>query len=323
MDFVPEISYQEAHQEIGEVVSAWLSVQMEELGLGVDDKQASKVLEDWVARTQTFLDPLIAAFELESYYFFEVPCYLKYPDSATNGNSLCYQPEGGCQCGNRWTQNSVTLMAGLPQVTIQNADAMHSVQQIPPPPFPAINNTCSSPNPLCVLETDTVTQNIYNANITTDDPLYPLGAIEMRTEMKSRQALQEAAGVLNPDFNITDSDTQCEEINQWTFDWALSSAGERSATRFNQLGQRLLFGLDVVVSEEYSWINSPMTYTSTTLDQEEVILINSTAWAVSTSFEPANSAGVHYCKVLSPAWAMEWIYVDSLRLNDSLQSQVS
>lgn len=30
--------------------------------------------------------------------------------------------------------------------------------------------------------------------------------------------------------------------------------------------------------------------------------------------------GVHYCKLLSPARAMEWIYVDGLRYYNSMKS---
>ncbi len=34
-----------------------------------------------------------------------------------------------------------------------------------------------------------------------------------------------------------------------------------------------------------------------------------------------DSAGFHYCKLLSPARIMEWIYVDGLRRNDRASDQ--
>ena len=56
------------------------------------------------------------------------------------------------------------------------------------------------------------------------------------------------------------------------------------------------------------------------LDGEKVIMVNSTALTTSVDYPQKNSEGMHYCKVLSPAYAIEWIYVDGLRMNDSLSS---
>lgn len=33
----------------------------------------------------------------------------------------------------------------------------------------------------------------------------------------------------------------------------------------------------------------------------------------------SSAAGFHYCKLLSPARVMEWMYIDGLRLNGSLK----
>jgi hypothetical protein len=36
-----------------------------------------------------------------------------------------------------------------------------------------------------------------------------------------------------------------------------------------------------------------------------------------------DAAGFHYCKLLSPAYAAEWIYVDGLRKYRSLKNSVA
>jgi len=309
-DLKPEITYDQAHEDIGTVTAEWLDVQIKQTD--------SKVFDDYMKNTDTFLQPLLKAFGMESYYYFETPCYMAYPD-AVDDASCCYSG-GGCQCSNNWTPMSISWMADLPAISVVDSDVMHPVSQIPIH-LPHVNNTCTEPDSTCTLLTSTVTENIYGPHQASDNPFYPLAATEMRTKLKSRQALQIAAGIADADFKTLDgTGTRCGELNQFVFNWALDLAGETSAHRYDKLGQRLVFGDDTMESSGWFWINTAMTYNQITLDGEKVIQINSTALASSVNFPQQNSAGMHYCKVLSPAYAIEWIYVDGLRLNDGLSS---
>ena len=313
-DLNPEVTYDQAHFEIGQVVGSWVDVRV----IGV--KQAQVTLEKYLKQTNTLLQPLITAFTMESYYYFLIPCYEKYPD-AKEGDDCCRQG-GGCQCGNRWSPISQQIMGGLQNITYVDYDVMHPVSQVPVH-LAHINNTCVTPDTSCVLEMNTVTENIYPNTIQGDNPFFPLAAIEMRTKLKSRQAVHVAAGIpaQDADFDTLDGPSRCADINQHVYQWAIDNAGSRTAVRFKQLGQKLYMGNDVMKTAGYDWITTEMTYTSATVNGEAVIVINSTALATPIDYFQKNSQGMHYCKVLSPAYASEWIYVDGLRLRDSLSSQ--
>tara|TARA_R110002050_G_scaffold40095_2_gene98187 strand:- start:3275 stop:3775 length:501 start_codon:yes stop_codon:yes gene_type:complete len=134
------------------------------------------------------------------------------------------------------------------------------------------------------------------------------------------QAILTARGYTDVDFDESDGPSRCAQINRYVYDWALDTASVRAQERFKKLGQRLIMGEDTLQSSGYSWIKSPMVYTSVVIDGVEVLQVNSTGLSTPLDFWEKNSRGMHYCKILSPAFAMEWIYVDGLRLRDSLSS---
>ena len=74
------------------MTAEWLSMQI--------TKRSSSVFSEYLSTTNTFLGPLLKAFDMESYYYFVEPCYEKYP-AAEEDDSCCWQG-GGCQCGNKF-----------------------------------------------------------------------------------------------------------------------------------------------------------------------------------------------------------------------------
>ena len=86
--------------------------------------------------------------------------------------------------------------------------------------------------------------------------------------------------------------------------------------KYKQIGTKLLFGKDKASLNGGSWIPDPMHYeedkTANTMTLTSKILIT-------PETEPVPIfKSMHYCKVLSPFRAMEWIYIDSLYAKDSL-----
>jgi len=48
---------------------------------------------------------------------------------------------------------------------------------------------------------------------------------------------------------------------------------------------------------------------------ERVMEVSAPFMATPVDYKIKAAAGFHYCKLMSPAKAMEWIYIDSLRKN--------
>ena len=217
---------------------------------------------------------------------------------------------------------------------------------------------CVSPE-TCTLTVNTVTQLIYEdgsemdiwridvGNDNVDTGYYPLTASEMKSKMKSRQSILQAANntaaVNNEEgstFDDLDSNKMgnCASINEKSIEYALEHALERTKNRYEKYGQQIITSTDgdkKVCPAGPCWIWASLEYNG--IRGNNNVIIKSPAFPYENKnpipcdekMYPKDdrlevlpcTAGMHYCKLLSPARVMEWLMVDSLRLNYSLKSQ--
>lgn len=154
-----------------------------------------------------------------------------------------------------------------------------------------------------------------------DTGYMPITAVELRTKMNSRESVYTKAGQSNVSFDETDGDhRRCSEINQKAIDYALSHVGKDTASRFAKFGQPYQVADDIdVCAAGPCWIWKELQYDVT--DDGNAVSLSSPQFVTPVDFWLKMSAGFHYCKILSPARAVEWMYVDGLRAKYSLNLQ--
>lgn len=297
-DLRPAISYAAAHAAAAQNVAAFLNVRM-----NLQRTASLRQLQAQVDATGTFSKPIIAALKLEGYWQFAPPCF-----SAKAGER--------CTFGSPWVSFTAQGALGQNVAGVHNQDQFDDASDSSP--LPTIQNHCSSAS--CVVDTTSVTQLKYNILTALDTGFVPISASEMETKMNSRQAIELAHGATNPSFNATDGagTNDCAGVNQRAWAYALSNGGAATVTRFRQLGQNITIGDDVLVSSVSSWVGKALSMT-TAMDagsSRAVLRVSSPAIAFPDS--SPGLKGLHFCKLLSPARAMEWLYVDGLRYYDSL-----
>ena len=325
-DLKPEVSYAQAYTLISDVMSDFLRSQLN------SDAKARAAISAQVMNTGTLLQPLILALEQEGYHHFQEPCnsdyqmpakcaaYPQYPS-----NNIKRKPQSSsCTCGTPFSAIAQAVMGTSSEsplfpssITISSVDAVHAVSEITPIHLPHIWSNCSDPKSTCSIQVTTVTQPIYSDLDSLDTGFYYQSASELRVKLKSRQSLLLAAGV-NPSliqFNATDTaGYNCAKINQASYDWALKNAGTKAKARYTKIGEPLVMGKDIFLSNAGpAWIWNPMEYKETTQGTTKVTNVYAPSSHTPVDYPLKAAAGFHYCKVLSPARAMEWIYIDGLR----------
>jgi hypothetical protein len=208
----------------------------------------------------------------------------------------------------------------------------------------------------CTLTTNTITQLKYETgseldvwrksigNDNFDTAYFPISASEMKSKMKSRQALLQAAnntdavsGKASFDDLDAPSTGHCSEINAAAIQWAFDHASPSTQARYQQYGQKMVASVEdkPVCIAGPCWIWSPLEYKGrrdggdVTVYPPTFAFLNENPYPCDEKLYPTDprkvvlpcTAGMHYCKLVSPARVMEWIYVDSMRLNRSLKSQ--
>lgn len=291
-DLRAEISSDAAHETIAQVITDFMGIQMGD-GSGLND------LTKMVQTSGQFLAPIVSALQLEGFYHFKPPCY-DNPQTSS------------CLYGNPWTEKAQVMMGGVNNATLLVTDAFHPVDQINPVHLPNVWNNCTGYQSQCVLNVTTVTENVYDLLDGLDTGFSHISASEMRAKMKSRQAVMEAAGFGNVDFNVTDAPNICSQINQQSYQWAVDNSASNTISRFQQYGLPMIMGNDLgPYNAGPLWIWTSMSYTNSS----NGLVVQAPMMKTPIPYFISFSAGFHYCKLLSPARAVEWIYIDSLRAN--------
>lgn len=249
---------------------------------------------------------MIDAMKMEGFYGTKPPCYdhvlINRKDDPT------------CLHGAPWNAEfSQTIMAGdLPSGTHwNNDDNFHRVDTIDPVHLPEIDNTCSGGS--CEVESITVTENIYGNMDKLDTGKYPISASEMKTKLSSRQNSQKHAGDANPDFHDSDEvGNRCADINDKSIAWAYNKLSKSAKKRYDALGVKMVTGDDLgPYNAGPLWIWTYMKYTQS--KDNKTYMVQSPMMRTPITYKIAAARGFHYCKVLSPFRAIEWMYTDGLK----------
>jgi hypothetical protein len=199
-DLVPDLEDGKAKTEFGAAVVEFM-----------DQVIKSDFSKDISSDSEAVLHGLIEAMEMEGSYQMKPPCY---------GHEFDNPNVPTCLHGNPWsTQFTQNIMAGEfenKHITVQNDDDFHQVQSVTPVHLPHITSECDKDTSKdCVIQTYTVSENLYEKLDELDTGYYSVAASEIKTKISSRQAVQIKAG--NADIEFADSDETgnlCADINQ-------------------------------------------------------------------------------------------------------------
>ena len=258
--------------------------------------------------------------EQEGYVNLKPPC---------NTSDLINKESPKCFKGTPWVDAHL-LETWLPNpmtwnrhITVVNNDNFHNAATVYPYHHPEVDGECDGNTTTdCSIMHISNTEGSYNAFDDWKHSKNPLSAYEIKTKIKSNQYLHEKAGEQGADFFAFDKQGyECANINQAVLDWALATADKAVVANYDKFGTQLLFGKDKESLNGGSWIPDPLHYTEDKT-ANTMTLTSKTVVTDETEFVSIFKS-MHYCKLLSPFRAMEWLYIDSLYANQGLAANGS
>ncbi|MGD1913982.1 MAG: hypothetical protein ACFB2X_25025 [Rivularia sp. (in: cyanobacteria)] len=328
-DLKPKFSQEKIHEQIGELVYNFISSRLPDTNY-----DSIIFLKEKRIKTQQMLQPIIDAFVKEGYNGFKPACYCNQSDNprpnpkTTNCSSepLGCQPRE-CTAYSPWIEKDANpIMAGRDSLLKLNPDApsfnfldsFHRSYTVTfRPPWVHIPKITKIDGKLKITS---VTQALYHFLDSFDTGFFPIAAFSLRAKLNSRQKIWKHAGVKNPNFKQTDGSSRGNEINQQVYKWALEHAGEEARSYFDQNGVQMLMGEDSIpiVSAGPLWVWVYPKYKYIRIDNEQFCQVRARVMKTPINYPIRSASGFHYCQLLSPASAMEWIYIDGLRAKASV-----
>lgn len=296
-DLKAEVSDESARDQITSIVSSFMRI-----NLNAGDDEDKSLLDKYSKSTARLLDPILDALQMEGSYYLNPPCYKNQT--------------AGCTLGSRWTEIFSQPIMGSTNASVIDLDVFHDVYQTNPVHLPQIFNSCANQPSSCLLNVTTVTQLEYPTGSSFDISLQPVAASEMKTKLASRQAILHAYTGKSYDLKVTDAGNICADINTASIHWAMENAPSDVLQRYLSTGRQLTVGDDIgPLNVGPLWIWTSMQYNNKVdpNTKKPICEIRSPMMKTPIDYPIPLARGFHYCKVLSPARAMEWIYTDSLK----------
>ncbi|GAB5036118.1 Hypothetical protein NocV09_03400220 [Nannochloropsis oceanica] len=356
VDLTAEISKEEGHQTIAQVMAAFIRMRLRatnkllpaandngnchsstssRCSSTTSSSTDEEIMQAALEATAKVVDPLVKAMLLEGSWHFQPPCNSDRPSPHCPFYPVWPpQPwdrepsnETNCVCGCEWVEQVAQAhIGGLEEydVTYVVRDSFHDVRDTEPYHHAHLWNECTDAtlqNGDCILNITTVSELVFSPLDAFDAGFPPVTASEIRAKMKSRQAIYQQT--IDPTAKLADTDNPdfCKEINVRAFAWAYAQAPPRTRERFRAVGVQPVFDADIRHRVQIGplWINSPLRlqerYDKGSGKYVWHVRAPALVTDVSAHIYP-DSAGYHYCKLLSPARALEWMYVDGLRRYD-------
>jgi hypothetical protein len=328
-DLIPEITYDQAHSQVASLIASYFGKVA-----GVEDGSS---LKSAVSATSDFVKPIIAAYNLEGGRYFNAPAQYGGPLQKT-----CVK--GGCDGKSNWAPKAQEIISSVDgwKLSVSNQYVDCSSTPLTGEVFhlPTITNNT---------QTKTITMTTYSQNHfddaqpswfawkeifdTFDTGFIATSAEEIGTKLASRQCtLIKGVGEVNASFSEDDPQF-CKQTNEQAYAWAQKNAASTTADRFKKYGVKYIFGDDIPKAGGPLFLDARLAFDEKK-DASGETVVSVAAPMQKTEIDywkkhfgpiPRPSAipdpgCFHYCKLLSPARATEWIYVDSLRAKRSLSS---
>lgn len=135
-----------------------------------------------------------------------------------------------------------------------------------------------------------------------------VSALELATKLNSRQLVYNRTGHASP-ASLDDGD-RCAAINKEAYNWALGQLSDLQRTRFEKFGTPMVMGKDI---KPFPPAGPWFIWNYLKYEKQAGAVQVSAYYAFYDLDANPYGAGNHYCKLLSPARALEWMLVDGLR----------
>eukprot|EP00928_Gymnodinium_smaydae_P062170 TRINITY_DN46090_c0_g1_i1.p1 TRINITY_DN46090_c0_g1~~TRINITY_DN46090_c0_g1_i1.p1 ORF type:complete len:575 (-),score=87.96 TRINITY_DN46090_c0_g1_i1:241-1917(-) len=329
-DLQPEISPDDAFAAVAAIIAPYFAK------LAKGDTSLVE-LSAQLQETEDFFKPILDAYEMEGARYINAQAQIGGPSQ-----DKCVK--GGCPSKSAWVPRAQEIISAVDgwKLSIDNQYVDCSSTPLTGAEFhlPIIKNDTS---------TMTISMTTYSEGYWDDaQPSwfgwkeifdhYDTGFIttsaeELGSKLASRQCtLIQGVGKPDTPFSVDDPDF-CKQANEEAYKWAQQHADAATASRFEKYGQKYTFGADIPKAGGPLFLGARLQFNEKTgADGEKVIEVSAPMQKTEIDYwkrhfgpipRPASIPDpgcFHYCKLLSPARAMEWIYVDSLRLKRGLNS---